>query len=108
MRQTVVVSVGETNDDDELGLFVTGIAEGQFADIGAPATTPSGWVMDMGSLAQGTKMVAYDLTGRALCAPAMPDGNGKIWVESDQWPSMVLLRLVHEPTNNIRTWKMVR
>ena len=64
--------------------------------------------MDMGSLAQGTKMVAYDLTGRALCAPAMPDGNGKIWVESDQWPSMVLLRLVHEPTNNIRTWKMVR
>lgn len=108
VRQTVVVSVGETNDDDELGLFVTGIAEGQFADIGAPATTPSGWVMDMGSLAQGTKMVAYDLTGRALCAPAMPDGNGKIWVESDQWPSMVLLRLVHEPTNNIRTWKMVR
>ena len=53
-------------------------------------------------------MVAYDLTGRALCTPAIPDGNGKIWVESDQWPAMVLLRLVHEPTNNIRTWKMVR
>jgi hypothetical protein len=62
----------------------------------------------LGVLAEGTKMMAYDLTGRALCAPAAPDASGKIWVENDQWPAIVLLRLVHEPTNNIRTWKMLR
>jgi PKD repeat protein len=109
VRQTVIVSQGEdTTGDDDLGLLATGVAEGDWTEISAPIQTSNGWVMDLGVLAEGTKMMAYDLTGRALCALVAPDASGKIWVENDQWPAIVLLRLVHEPTNNIRTWKMLR
>lgn len=109
VRQTVIVSQGEdTTGDDDLGLLATDVAEGDWTEISAPIQTSNGWVMDLGVVAEGTKMMAYDLTGRTLCAPASPDASGKIWVENDQWPAIVLLRLVHEPTNNIRTWKMLR
>ena len=53
-------------------------------------------------------MHAMDLTGRVLCTPIQADGQGQIWVEKDQWPALVLLRLVHGPTQTARTWKMVR
>jgi putative ABC transport system ATP-binding protein len=57
---------------------------------------------------EGMTMVAYDLTGRQLCSAIATNGGGQIYIENNQWPRVVLLRLVHEPTNSIRTWKMVR
>jgi PKD repeat protein len=109
VRKTVVVSQGETQpNNDDLGTLVTSVAEGDLAEIQAPVTTESGWMMDLGIAAVGMKVHVFDLTGRQLCTPVGADGNGQIWVEGDQWPALVLLRLVHEPTNSIRTWKMVR
>jgi len=109
VRQTVVVSQGETQpNNDDLGTLVTSVAEGDLAEIQAPVTTESGWMLDLGIAAAGMKVHAFDLTGRQLCTPVGADGNGQIWIEGDQWPALVLLRLVHEPTNSIRTWKMVR
>ena len=107
VRKTVVVSHGESNSDD-LGTMVTHVAEGNLTDIHAPVTTESGWMMDLGAAGEGMKVHVFDLTGRQLCTPVGADGNGQIWIEGDQWPALVLLRLVHEPTNSIRTWKMVR
>jgi PKD repeat protein len=109
VRKTVVVDAGngtDTGDVDEN--MVSSIAEGDLTEINAPVATESGWMMDLGAGAAGMKMHVFDLTGRQLCNPASPDANGQIWVEGDQWPALVLLRLVHEPTNSIRTWKMVR
>ena len=62
----------------------------------------------MGVEGEGMTMVAYDLTGRQLCSAIAGNGGGQIYIENNQWPSVVLLRLVHEPTNTMRTWKMVR
>jgi len=109
VRKTVVVSQGETNpNDDALGNMVTSVMEGDLTEIQAPITTETGWMMDLGAAAPGMKIHVFDLTGRQLCHPVAPDANGQIWVDGDQWPALVLLRLVHEPTNSIRTWKMVR
>jgi len=109
VRKTVVVSQGDSNPmDDDLGTMVTSVMEGNLTEIHAPITTETGWMMDLGAAAPGMKIHVFDLTGRQLCHPAAPDANGQIWVEGDQWPALVLLRLVHEPTNSIRTWKMVR
>ena len=109
VRKTVVVSQGETNPhDDALGTMVTSVMEGDLTEIHAPLTTESGWMMDFGAAAAGMTIHVFDLTGRQLCNPVGPDANGQIWVEGDQWPALVLLRLVHEPTNSVRTWKMVR
>lgn len=109
VRKTVVVSQGETQpNNDDLGTLVTSVAEGDLTEILAPVTTESGWMLDLGIAAVGMKVHVFDLTGRQLCTPVGADGNGQIWVEGDQWPALVLLRLVHEPTNSIRTWKMVR
>jgi hypothetical protein len=109
VRKTVVVSQGESNPiDDDLGTMVTSVMEGDLKEIHEPITTQTGWMMDLGAAAAGMKIHVFDLTGRQLCNPVAPDANGQIWVEGDQWPALVLLRLVHEPTNSIRTWKMVR
>ena len=107
VRKTVVASQGESHNND-LGALVTNVAEGNLTEIHAPVTTESGWMMDLGPAGQGVKVHVFDLTGRQLCTPVGADGNGQIWIEGDQWPALVLLRLVHEPTNSIRTWKMVR
>ena len=107
IRKTVVASQGESNADD-LGALVTNVAEGNLTEIHPPVTTESGWMMDLGPAGEGMTVHVFDLTGRQLCSPVGADGNGQIWIEGDQWPSLVLLRLVHEPTNSIRTWKMVR
>ena len=106
-RKTVVASQGESHNND-LGDLVTNVAEGNLTEIHAPVTTESGWMMDLGPAGQGMTVHVFDLTGRQLCTPVGADGNGQIWIEGDQWPALVLLRLVHEPTNSIRTWKMVR
>jgi PKD repeat protein len=109
VRKTVVVSHGETDpNDDELGAMVTHVMEGDLSVIPAPITTETGWMLDLGAVSSGMMVHVYDLTGRQLCNPAMADANGQIWVEGDEWPALVLLRLVHVPTNSIRTWKMVR
>ena len=109
VRKTVVVTQGETNpNNDDLGTLVTSVAEGDLTEIHAPVTTESGWMMDLGAAADGMKIHVFDLTGRQLCTPVGADGSGQIWIEGDQWPALVLLRLVHEPTNSVRTWKMVR
>ena len=109
VRKTVVVSQGESDPiEDDLGTLVTSVMEGDLTEIHAPITTETGWMMDLGAAASGMKIHVFDLTGRQLCSPAAPDANGQIWVDGDQWPALVLLRLVHEPTNSIRTWKMVR
>ncbi|MEC7950949.1 MAG: PKD domain-containing protein, partial [Bacteroidota bacterium] len=107
VRKTVVASQGESHNND-LGNLVTTVAEGNLTEIHAPVTTESGWMMDLGPAGQGMTVHVFDLTGRQLCTPVGADGNGQIWIEGDQWPALVLLRLVHEPTNSIRTWKMVR
>ena len=107
VRKTVVASQGESHNND-LGNLVTNVAEGNLTEIHAPVTTESGWMMDLGPAGQGMTVHVFDLTGRQLCTPVGADGNGQIWIEGDQWPALVLLRLVHEPTNSIRTWKMVR
>ena len=109
VRKTVVVTHGETNpNNDDLGTLVTSVAEGDLTEIHAPVTTETGWMMDLGGAADGMKIHVFDLTGRQLCTPVGADGSGQIWIEGDQWPALVLLRLVHEPTNSVRTWKMVR
>jgi len=109
VRKTVVVTEGDSSPiEDDLGTLVTSVMEGDLTEIHAPITTETGWMMDLGAAAPGMKIHVYDLTGRQLCNPVAPDANGQIWVEGDQWPALVLLRLVHEPTNSIRTWKMVR
>ena len=108
VRKTVVASQGEGSTNDDLGNLVTNVAEGNLTEIHAPVTTESGWMMDLGPAGEGMKVHVFDLTGRQLCTPVGADGNGQIWIEGDQWPALVLLRLVHEPTNSIRTWKMVR
>ena len=107
VRKTVVASQGESHNND-LGDLVTNVAEGNLTEIHAPVTTESGWMMDLGPAGQGMTVHVFDLTGRQLCTPVGADGHGQIWIEGDQWPALVLLRLVHEPTNSIRTWKMVR
>ncbi|HBS20229.1 MAG TPA: hypothetical protein DEA66_05230, partial [Flavobacteriales bacterium] len=107
VRKTVVASQGESHNND-LGNLVTNVAEGNLTEIHAPVTTESGWMMDLGPAGQGMTVHVFDLTGRQLCTPVGANGNGQIWIEGDQWPALVLLRLVHEPTNSIRTWKMVR
>jgi len=109
VRKTVVVSQGDSSPiDDDLGTLVTSVMEGDLTEIHAPITTETGWMMDLGAAATGMKIHVFDLTGRQLCNPVAPNANGQIWVEGDQWPALVLLRLVHEPTNSVRTWKMVR
>lgn len=109
VRKTVVVSQGDSSPiDDDFGTLVTSVMEGDLTEIHAPITTETGWMMDLGAAAAGMKIHVFDLTGRQLCHPVAPDANGQIWVDGDQWPALVLLRLVHEPTNSIRTWKMVR
>ena len=109
VRKTVVVSQGDSSPiDDDLGTLVTSVMEGDLTEIHAPITTETGWMMDLGAAAAGMKIHVFDLTGRQLCNPVAPNANGQIWVEGDQWPALVLLRLVHEPTNSVRTWKMVR
>jgi hypothetical protein len=82
--------------------------EGDLTDLDAPTPTASGWMLNLGAAADGMKVHVFDLTGRQLCNPVPADGNGQIWVEGNEWPAMVLVRLVHEPTNSVRTWKMVR
>jgi hypothetical protein len=109
VRQTVVVSAGDhPTEEDEWSDMVSSIAEGNLSKIQAPITTQTGWMMDLGAAADGMTMHAMDLTGRVLCSPIQADGQGQIWVEKDQWPALVLLRLVHGPTQTARTWKMVR
>ena len=65
-------------------------------------------MINVGGAASGVKVYVFDLTGRQLCVPARAEGDGKVYIERDEWPALVLLRLVHEPTNSTRTWKMVR
>ena len=109
VRKTVVVSAGDNpTEEDEWSDVVSNIAEGNLSQIQAPSTTEMGWMMDLGAAADGMTMHAMDLTGRVLCTPIQADGQGQIWVEKDQWPALVLLRLVHGPTQTARTWKMVR
>lgn len=109
VRKTVVVSHGETlNNNYDLNASSTSIAQGDLTTIHAPATTESGWVINVGGAASGVKVYVFDLTGRQLCVPARAEGDGKVYIERDEWPALVLLRLVHEPTNSTRTWKMVR
>ena len=109
VRKTVVVSAGDhPTEEDEWSDVVLNIAEGNLSQIQAPSTTEMGWMMDLGAAADGMTMHAMDLTGRVLCTPIQADGQGQIWVEKDQWPALVLLRLVHGPTQTARTWKMVR
>ena len=109
VRKTVVVSQGNhgfNNADDQD--LVTRVMEGDLTDLDAPTPTASGWTLNLGAAADGMKVHVFDLTGRQLCNPVPADGNGQIWVEGNEWPAMVLVRLVHEPTNSVRTWKMVR
>ena len=109
VRKTVVVSAGDNpTEEDEWSDVVSNIAEGNLSQIQAPSTTEMGWMMDLGAASDGMTMHAMDLTGRVLCTPIQADGQGQIWVEKDQWPALVLLRLVHGPTQTARTWKMVR
>ena len=107
MRKTVLVNNGNhgfNNAED----FVTSVMEGNLTDLEAPTQTASGWMLNLGAAADGMKVHVFDLTGRQLCNPVSADSNGEIWVEGNEWPAMVLVRLVHEPTNSVRTWKMVR
>ena len=107
VRKTVLVNNGNhgfNNAED----FVTSVMEGNLTDLEAPTQTASGWMLNLGAAADGMKVHVFDLTGRQLCNPVSADSNGEIWVEGNEWPAMVLVRLVHEPTNSVRTWKMVR
>lgn len=110
LRKTVTVSLGESGFlDMEVDGSTSDMGEQSGMDwVGMPWMTETGWALELGSNHQGMKLMAYDLTGRALCTPATPDANGRVWVEADQWPGLVLLRLVHESSQSIRTWKMVR
>jgi len=109
VRKTVLVSVGETPaNDTEVDTETSSVNDYVLAACGNPWTTDAGWALDLGAAHTGMVLVAFDLNGRQLCAPAYPDANGRIHVEADQWPSLVLLRLIHEPTMGVKTWKMVR
>jgi PKD repeat protein len=109
VRKTVVVSQGFVQPiDDEIQFVQTRDFQDNMENFQAPMTTESGWILDLGDASAGMVLHAFDLTGRQLCKPAISDSNGQIWIQSDQWPALVLLRLVHEPTNSVRTWKMVR
>lgn len=109
VRKTVLVSVGETPaNDTEVDTGTSSVNDDVLAACGNPWTTDTDWALDLGAAHTGMVLVAFDLNGRQLCAPAYPDANGRIHVEADQWPSLVLLRLIHEPTMGVKTWKMVR
>lgn len=110
LRKTVTVSLGESGFlDTEVDGATSELGDQTGMEwVGMPWMTETGWALELGSNHHGMKLMAYDLTGRALCAPATPDANGRVWVEADQWPGLVLLRLVHESSQSIRTWKMVR
>jgi PKD repeat protein len=109
VRKTVVVEFDDQHGtQNDLPEQSTNIVEGRLDDIKAPATTASGWKMDLGAAAEGMTLYAFDLNGRQLCMPAQADANGQISVENSNWPKLVYLRLVHEPTNSVRVWKMER
>ena len=109
IRKNVTVEDNATggNDQDANG-SVDSVKDQVLNGLTNPVMTPSGWMMDLGNQAEGMSVVAYDLSGRQLCDATTANGSGQIFVEGSQWPNLVLLRLVHEPTNSMRTWKMVR
>ena len=109
VRKRIVVEGNVTGSNEEaLEDVVSGIEEETVFNASNPVRTSEGWMMDLGAEGEGMTMVAYDLTGRQLCSAIAANGGGQIFIENNQWPSVVLLRLVHEPTNTVRTWKMVR
>jgi len=108
VRKRVVVEGNFTGTNEEAFEDATGVEEETFVNTKNPVMTSEGWMIDLGSDGEGMTMVAYDLTGRQLCSANGNNGGGQIFIENNQWPSVVLLRLVHEPTNTMRTWKMVR
>ena len=109
VRKRVVVEGNATGSNEEtLEDVVSGVEEETFVNTKNPVMTSEGWMIDLGSDSEGMTMVAYDLTGRRLSSAIAANGGGQIFIENNQWPSVVLLRLVHEPTNTMRTWKMVR
>ncbi len=109
IRKRVVVEGNATGSNEETVEDVTsGVDEEIIYNTNNPVMTSEGWMIDLGVEGEGMTMVAYDLTGRQLCSAIATNGGGQIYIENNQWPSVVLLRLVHEPTNTMRTWKMVR
>ena len=109
VRKRIVVEGNVTGSNEEaLEDVVSGIEEETVFNASNPVRTSEGWMMDLGAEGEGMTMVAYDLTGRQLCSAIAANGGGQIFIENNQWPNVVLLRLVHEPTNTVRTWKMVR
>jgi hypothetical protein len=109
IRKRVVVEGNATGSNEETVEDVTsGVDEEIIYNANNPVMTSEGWMIDLGIEGEGMTMVAYDLTGRQLCSAIAANGGGQIYIENHQWPSVVLLRLVHEPTNTMRTWKMVR
>jgi hypothetical protein len=109
VRKRVVVEGNATGSNEEtLEDMVSGVEEEIVFNTNNPVMTSEGWMIDLGTEGEGMTMMAYDLTGRQLCSANAANGGGQIFIENNQWPSVVLLRLVHEPTNTMRTWKMVR
>ena len=109
VRKRVVVEGNATESHEEtLEDVVSGVEEEIVFNTNNPVMTSEGWMIDLGTEGEGMTMMAYDLTGRQLCSANAANGGGQIFIENNQWPSVVLLRLVHEPTNTMRTWKMVR
>ena len=79
-----------------------------FFDIKNPISTRSGWKINIGVGFENCEARAYDLSGRIVTPVFKPEIDGTIWMESNVWPTMVLIRLTDPESGAVRTWKMIK
>jgi hypothetical protein len=77
-------------------------------DIENPISTLNGWKINLGVGFESCEARAYDLSGRIITPVFNAEMDGTIWMESDVWPTMVLIRLTDTESGAVRTWKMVK
>ena len=77
-------------------------------EIENPISTQNGWKINLGLGFETCEARAYDLSGRSVTPVFMPEIDGTIWMESDVWPTMILIRLTDPESGAVRTWKMVK
>ena len=107
--EDVVSDDSDTNDPPVEGFGRTLEAElSPLFEIENPISTGNGWKINLGLGFERCEARAYDLSGRSVTPVFMPEIDGTIWMESDVWPTMILIRLTDPESGAVRTWKMVK
>ena len=107
--ENIVSDDSDTNDPPVEGFGRTLEVElSPLFEIGNPISTRNGWKINLGLGFETCEARAYDLSGRSVSPVFMPEIDGTIWMESDVWPTMILIRLTDPESGAVRTWKMVK